>query len=207
MIHRKHHPFFVGMFRLLTHLLLKRCFHQVHHHGSFIDHGQSVLVLSNHISWWDGFWMLHLNTQVFKKKMHFMMLETQLRKHWYFQFIGGYSVKKHSKSMVESLLYTVELLRHSQNMVFLFPQGKIQSLYQSSIHFDQGVYRIFRALSPRTQIVFAANFVDYLSEKKPTWTVYYEQFSVADLIQDDLAEKYNLFYRNALGEQQSKFSS
>ena len=63
----------------------------------FNDRNLPVLLISNHISWWDGFWAMYINLKVLKRKFHFMMLEEQLRKYWFFNYTGGFSVNKKSK--------------------------------------------------------------------------------------------------------------
>ena len=82
--------------------------------GAFSYSGNPVLAIANHISWWDGFCLMHLNLKVLNRKFNFMMLEVQLKKHWYFQYSRAYSVKKKSQSVISSIAYTAELLQHSK---------------------------------------------------------------------------------------------
>jgi hypothetical protein len=68
-----------------------------------------LLMIANHISWWDGFWAMYLNLKVFHKKFYFMMLEDQLLKFRFFQWTGGFSIKKKSREMIESLTYASKI--------------------------------------------------------------------------------------------------
>jgi hypothetical protein len=53
-----------------------------------------------------------------------MMLEDQLKRYWFFKYTGGFSVKKKSKSITETLNYTQELLSDGKNLVLIFPHGQ-----------------------------------------------------------------------------------
>ena len=90
MLKSKHHIFIYPFFKFFTRLLLKFNFRSVKIIGDFQDNGAAVLVVSNHVSWWVGFWLVYLNSKILHRKIHFMMLEEQLKKYWYFQHTGGF---------------------------------------------------------------------------------------------------------------------
>ena len=206
MIQAKHHAVIYPIFSLLTQYLMNHKFHSVHVEGDFEDTGKPVLVIANHVSWWDGFWILHLNMRVIHRRFHFMMLEEQLKKHWYFQYIGGYSVKKKTRSIVESIGYTIELLRDNGNMVFMFPQGEITSMHNHAIVFEKGAQRIVDGSSDDVQVLFMANFIDYFSDPKPNVFLYLKKFPVQELKKNQLEFHYNKFYQQALNTQKIKVS-
>jgi 1-acyl-sn-glycerol-3-phosphate acyltransferase len=206
MIKAKHHIVIYPMFKLLTRCFLKRRFNSVQIQGNFQDNGNAVLVLANHISWWDGFWMMYLNLKIIKRKFHFMMLENQLRKNWYFQYSGGYSIKKQSRSIIDSLEYTNNLLHKRKNMVFIFPQGKIHSMHQHKIDFEHGISRIIERCQPEVQILFSANFVDYFSNPKPNLFMHLETHSVEEFLNQEIESSYNSFYNRALSTHKTKVS-
>ena len=97
MIHAKHHPVIYPIFRGLTRFLLHRHFNNINIEGKIKNSNKAILLIANHISWWDGFWMMQLNLKQGHHKFHFMMLEEQLKKHWYFKYTGGFSIKKKNK--------------------------------------------------------------------------------------------------------------
>ena len=68
MIKAKHHFVIYPLFKWLTRLLVKRNFKKIVVEGKFEDNGNSILVIANHISWWDGFWAEYLNIRVFHRK-------------------------------------------------------------------------------------------------------------------------------------------
>ena len=206
MIHAKHHPVIYPFFKWLTGFLLKRHFNSVRIEPDFQDNGKPILIVSNHMSWWDGFWMMHLNLKMTQRRFHFMMLEEQLKKHWYFAYTGGFSIKKQTRSALESLHYTNTLLQDSDNLVVMFPQGEIQSMHQEVIHFEHGLQRIIDKAADDLQVLFVVNMVDYLSDPKPNLWIYTQGHS-AKALKDNTAEhKYNTFYKATLAQQKTKAS-
>ncbi|HKK66917.1 MAG TPA: lysophospholipid acyltransferase family protein [Bacteroidales bacterium] len=203
MIKAKHHTVIYPMFKMLTRFLMRRRFASARINGDFSDSGHAVLVISNHISWWDGFWMMHLNLKRLNRKFHFMMLENQLQKHWYFQYSGAYSVRKNSRSLLESLDYTTDLLEEKQTMAFMFPQGKIHSMHQHSIHFEKGIERILRNCPSETQVIFSVNMVDYFSDAKPHLSMSIQQHKAGDFQTTSVERAYQTFYNQVMNQQKT----
>jgi 1-acyl-sn-glycerol-3-phosphate acyltransferase len=190
----RHHVFIYPFFMRYAVFITKKYFKKVNIIGNINNSALPVLLIANHMSWWDGFWAAYLNETLFKRKFHFMMLEEQLRKYWFFNHAGGYSVKKKSASMLETLNYTSQLLKSSENMVLVFPQGEIQSMHQQTIVFEKGIERILRGKENVVQVIFAYNMVDYFSQKKPSLNIYLNEYkSGFDLY--SLETSYNQFYR------------
>ena len=206
MIKAKHHIAIYPLFKWLTRILIKRNFCAVHVEGYFADNQKAILAIANHISWWDGFWVEYLNQKIAQRRFHFMMLEQQLKKHWYFNYTGGYSIKTKSREVVKSIDYTVELLHNQENIVLMFPQGKIHSAYNSDIHFEKGVQHIVNKSPDDMQVLFVANFTDYFSDAKPNLYIYYEAYSALFLKKNDIEKEYNLFYTRMLNKHKIKAS-
>jgi len=123
-----------------------------------------------------------------------MMLEEQLKKHMFFNKTGGYSVKKGSSSVIETLNYTADLLSDNRNIVLMFPQGKFDSMHNHSIKFEKGAGYVLGKLNHRIHIIFVANFIEYFSEKKPGLITYFTEFSGDDLSTPILEKEYNTFF-------------
>jgi 1-acyl-sn-glycerol-3-phosphate acyltransferase len=195
MIIKAHHHFIVyPAFKVFTLISIKRNFHEVRIIGDFEDKKLPVFTIANHFSWWDGLFVNFVNMKLFKRKFNFMMLEEQLEIHKFFRNLGGYSIKKNSRSMVESIRYTRELLQEKSNLVLMFPQGEIQSLYKTGFIFEQGVDRILNKLNNEIQILFIANLVDYFSYPKPTVYAYLKEHKSDDQSLQELQKAYNTFY-------------
>lgn len=201
MIKAKHHFFIYPFFKLITLAKLKMNFGEIHILGEINYCNKAILIISNHTSWWDGFWVMYLNLKKFHRKFHFMMLKEQLKKHWYFRYTGGYSVQKKSRSIIESLDYTSRLLNNPDNMVLIFPQGSIKSMHEQKIVFEKGIQRIVEKVSKEVQIVFVANMIDYFSKSKPGLYIHIKSFPGNVYDKNTLESEYNLFYRSVVNHQ------
>ena len=172
--------------------------------GDYDNQGKGVLLVANHISWWDGFWAVYLNESVFKLKFHFMMLYEQLKKHWYFNLSGGFSVQKQAKSIIESLNYAAQLVTNPRHIVLLFPQGEIQSIYTQTIEFQKGTeYIIRKSGAQNLQLIWMVSLVDYGSNPKPTLTLYFKEYNPAKATTEELQRAYNDFYQDCINEQKN----
>lgn len=129
-----------------------------------------------------------------------MMLEEQLRKYWFFNYSGGFSVKKKTRSVLESLNYASEILDDNGNMLLLFPQGEIQSAYRSSFVFEKGTERILSGKAGRVQVVFMAALTDYFSSPKPGVWFYMEEFKGSLTSGPAIQKGYNDFYSNIINK-------
>jgi len=198
MIKPKHNFFIEKFFELYTKHQIKKNFKDIKIIGEHTLRDLPILLLSNHISWWDGFWAKYLNMKIFKYRFYFLMLEEQLKRYWYFRYTGGFSIKQNSKSIIESLDFIPELLRQSNNLVLFFPQGRIESLYNENIVFRSGLKRILLNLKNPINIVFQANFIEYLNHKKPTLYIYFSENYIEKTSLLDLESLYNSFLKNSL---------
>ena len=205
-IKAKHHFVIHPIFKLFSQVMINRYFTRVEVIGDVeVGEDRSILLLSNHSSWWDGFWQLFLNMKVFKKKFHFMMLEEQLRKHWYFNYTGGFSVKKSAKSTVETIQYSADLLSHPENLVLMFPQGKVESIHKESFKFEKGVEKIIERVERSSlQIVFLVNSVDYFINKKPILYHYITEYKGEKADYLTLEREYNSFLKESIKQQTDK---
>lgn len=202
MILRAKHNFIIyPFFRWYAGFIINRHNSTVKIIGEFKDRNLPVLLISNHISWWDGFWAMYINQNVLHRKFHFMMLEEQLRKYWFFNFTGGFSVNKNTKSIVETLNYTSTLLTDKENMVLIFPQGEIQSLHNQNIQFEKGVERILKNKENAVQVVFSVNLIDYFSNPKPGIYFHIREYTEEGFDLQSIQENYNKFYAESVHKQ------
>jgi len=200
----RHHFLIYPFFRFYAGRIIRRHFGKVELKNEFCDRNLPVLLLANHFSWWDGFFAMYLNVNILKRKFHFMMLEEQLKRFSFFNKAGGYSIRKKSRSIIESIGYTAELLRNQQNMVLLFPQGKIESVHTENIKFEAGIERILGKVGNEIQIVFMVNLIDYFSDRKPGLYIYISEFQKTNFELKTLQEAYNVFYTRCIAENNLK---
>jgi len=207
-IKAKHHfLFYYTLFKVYPKWKILKHFHQVNISANIEEKNLPVLLLSNHVSWWDGIWIMYLNLKLLKRKFHFMMLDEQMKKNKYCNYVGGYSVKKNSKSIIESLNYTLELLTINRNLVFLFPQGKIQSIYVPSVQFEKGIDHILKKTNEKIQVLFLVNLVDYFSNTKPTLYMYLQEYENTSFEPGKAQIAYNLFYNKCIAENIQKIDA
>ncbi|HOP50542.1 MAG TPA: lysophospholipid acyltransferase family protein [Ignavibacteriales bacterium] len=159
---------------------------------STFDKEKPILILGNHFSWWDGFWMEYINIKLLKKNFYFMMLEEELIKRPLLKYAGAYSIKKNSFDILESLKFTSELLSNKNNIVLLFPQGKIQSLHIDDVKFQKGIYRIVK--DKDIEILFINNFIEYFSDIKPTVFSFIKNYK----FDENIEKAFNDFYKENL---------
>lgn len=197
----KHNFLIYPFFQWYALWLIKRKFSKTNIVGSFNDKNLPVLLIANHISWWDGFWAMYLNLKILKRKFHFMMLEEQLRKYWFFNFTGGFSVNKKAKSVIETLNYTADLLNDAKNMVLIFPQGEIQSMHLQTFQFEKGINHILSGKEKDIQIMFMANLVDYFSTPKPIVNIYIQEYQGLQINHQSIENGYNEFYKRCVENQ------
>ena len=197
----KHNFIIYPFFKRYSAWLIKRNFSSIMIMGDFHDQKLPVLLISNHSSWWDGFWAMYLTVKILKRKFHFMMLEEQLRKRMIFNYTGGFSVNKKKRSIIETLNYTQDLLNDSNNMVLVFPQGEIQSMHTQCFQFEKGIARILKDKTEKVQIIFMANMVDYFSSSKPGIYIYIEEYKDSNMDPDNLQNHYCAFYQKCIENQ------
>lgn len=192
-----------GFFTVYINWIIRRHFHKVEFTKPNFDADKSVLLIANHLSWWDGFLFYHLSKVFFKKKFHAMVLEETMHKISFFKYLGGFSVAKNSRDMIESLDYSAELLSDPENMVVIFPQGKLYSNFVDDISFEKGAVHIAAKAKSSFQYVLAATFVENFQYKKPTANIYLKVLGVDAIVPNNLPEQYQIYYKTAKQQQNS----
>jgi len=199
-----HHRVIYPFLQLYSLWKIKINFHRVFVSGDFEEKGLPVLLISNHISWWDGFWVVYLNIKLFHRKFYFMMLEEELRKRMYLNKSGGYSVRKGARSILKSLDYTVELLKDKKSLVLMFPQGKIESIHNQRISFEKGIEYVLKKVGWKVQVIFLVNLIDYFSNPRPGLYMYLREYNGTDFTSETLQNEFNRFHSECIAENLSK---
>ena len=200
MIHSKHDSFTIWFFDLYFRLRMFFQFRGIEIDGEVPDTGKSVLLLQNHFSWWDGYWSFYLSKRVFKRRFHVMMLEAQLRQRMFINRCGAFSVRKDSRELMHSLHYAVDLLDDPGNLLCLYPQGQIQSQYQTYLKFEGGASWILRKSEAMPQVCFCVCLTDYFSRPKPVVRFYLKPYEGA-VTNEALETAYNEFRNQCIKKQ------
>jgi 1-acyl-sn-glycerol-3-phosphate acyltransferase len=130
-----------------------------------------------------------------------MMLEEQLENRMFLNKAGAFSIKRGSRSVMESINYAAALLHEDENMVAVYPQGIITSLHRRPVRFERGTERIITGASNRLMILFYVALPDWFSEKKPGLTVRVIEYSLNERSVTDLEETYNMFLDECITRQ------
>lgn len=204
MIYPKHKRAWMLFFDIYNRFKMKFNFFQhriIYDEMSFMHSHKSYLVVCNHTSWWDGFWVLRLNKLIFKKQFHVAMLESELRKNKFLSYNGAFSVPSSLSELRSFFQLGKSILDNKENMLLFFPQGEFASLYDQDIHFKNGVWQLLNQSQENVEVVFVGNFIDYYSHQKPTLSSYVELYkrSFSGLV--DLQHAYQIFYDACLTHQ------
>lgn len=133
-----------------------------------IDKTKSLLITPNHFSWWDGFFVYWLNKNILSKKLFVMMLEEQLKRYWFFQKVGCYSIDlNNNRKMITSLKYTIELLSAPDNLVTIYPQGEIQPYDIKNITLKSGIEFLAKHSKTEFQVLPIAFRIHHTNERLP----------------------------------------
>jgi hypothetical protein len=136
-----------------------------------IEKGRSVIIVSNHFFFWDGFIHLLLNRKLFKRKIHIMMLHEELVKRKFLRFGGTFSIEKGRRAIFESLDYCCDIMEDPANLLLIFPQGRIESIYTSPFKFEKGIEYILKTIKD-TDIYLNVNLINFQSKRRPTLSMY-----------------------------------
>ena len=151
--------------------LFKRHFHEIQLLGELpeIPDDLPLLLLPNHSTWWDGFFVYLLNKRIFRRTTYLMMLEAQLTKYKFFRKIGAYSIEPgNRRGIIESLEYTVELLNREMSLVAVFPQGQLLPWCKRPLGYKRGVEWILRKYGKSVTLLPLAIRTEFLGEKRPS---------------------------------------
>ncbi len=178
MIYAKRNMFIFQIIHYYIKWIVGRHFHKILFNDIEIDKNKSILLIANHFSFWDALILYYVNVSLLKKNFHVMLLEETSRREPFLRYAGAFSVNKNTKDILLSLDYAAKLLDDPNNLVLIFPQGKLYPNFTTHIHFEKGVQRIINQAQGKFQLVFVAAFIQYFKHIKPTATVYLKTESV-----------------------------
>ena len=127
-----------------------------------------------------------------------MMLEKELRKRWLFSLSGGFSIAHQSKSIIESLNYAGELLKSPKNLVLMFPQGKMHSVYSDEIQFEKGIEYIIKKSGNHLKVVYLVSLIEYFDHPKPDLYLHISESNTKSFDYKNLESDYNSFLNSCI---------
>ena len=134
-----------------------------------------------------------------------MVNEETMRKIKFFKYLGAFSVHQQSRQIVQSLQFAAQLLQQPQNLVVVFPQGKLYSNFAQQLQVAGGAFKIGQlAGTNKFQYIMVASFTENMQHRKPTAQLYLinypgEAFATAQ----QLNSTFNTHYLQAWQQQSS----
>lgn len=157
------------IFHIYVMRLMKRHFHAFHLFGDVPQPNPNLplLLIPNHSTWWDGFFVYLLNEEIIKREIYLMMLDRQLAKYKFFSRIGAFGITPGDRENVnESLNYTVELLQKKNVMITMFPQGILLPWGKRPLNFKKGIESIIQLYNKPINILPLAIRAEYGGEQR-----------------------------------------
>lgn len=119
-----------------------------------------------------------------------MMLENQLKRFYFFNYLGAFSINQDSpKDIIKSLEYSQKLLGDNNNLVNIYPEGEMQFGFKNKVNFRAGIGRILKEVK-NVQILLLAMKIHHLHKEKPQVFFCFDEVNKYKSI-DDLESKMN----------------
>lgn len=151
--------------------LFKRHFYAIELMGEppRIEPNLPLVLLPNHSTWWDGFFIHLINKKFLRRRPYVMMLEEQLRRYPFFTRLGVFSINPNSTAEVRaSLRYAANVLRDPQNLLVIFPQGELLPWDKRPLVYKRGLEVILKLHGGAVNLLPLAIRAEFLGEQKPS---------------------------------------
>ncbi len=130
------------------------------------------------------------------KKLHLMMLESSLKKYWFFNKLGAYSIDPDKNSSVlETTRYTREILKEPKNFVVTYPQGEIEPFEKRPLHIKEGIKLFLKDVKEYTRVLPVGFKIQPFNEKNPAVICRFGELLKAE----DVVNDYDLFIDSFTG--------
>jgi 1-acyl-sn-glycerol-3-phosphate acyltransferase len=114
------------------------------------ESGESLMVIANHVCWWDPLVAIWLTNLVAPSESYAMMNAMNLRRLPFFARVGAFGVDLSSENdKASALKYAVKLLKQQDKVLWIFPQGDERPSFQP-LEFRSGSAEIARIAKVRT---------------------------------------------------------
>jgi hypothetical protein len=171
---KAHHIWWADrIFQLYIYRLLKKHFYSVEIFGNppLLQTNKSILLIPNHSTWWDGFFVYLINKKCFNRPLYLMMLERELRKFRFFSKVGAYSIEPENPiSILKTLKYTHSLLEKKHKtapIICFFPQGELLPWGTRPLGFKKGLEWLLKNASTSVSILPLAMRAEFREEQSP----------------------------------------
>ncbi|MBN1350932.1 lysophospholipid acyltransferase family protein [candidate division KSB1 bacterium] len=175
------------VFEIYLRRLLKQYFHAIRMFDDLpeIDPRYPLILVPNHSTWWDGFFIYWLNKKFFRRRAYLMMLQAQLQKYLFFARIGAYSVEPaNPKKILESLRYTLNIMQDGGEdppLICIFPQGELLPWSRRPLNLKRGIDWLITHYRQPVNLLPLAMKAEFGGEQKPEAFFLFGQNRIVDL--------------------------
>jgi 1-acyl-sn-glycerol-3-phosphate acyltransferase len=162
-----------------------------------LDSNKSVLLFCNHFSWWDGFFQILLSEKIYNKKVHILMLESELKKRKFLTYLGMFGIGQNPRDVKETADYIANLLKDSRNLVMICPQGAMESNHKIEPEWKLTFLDTPKRYNLNTNLICSFIFPEYLQFYKPSLYVYNYLIDNAILSKEEISFQLSKFYSEA----------
>ena len=128
-----------------------------------------LLLVANHTSWWDGYFVQHVARLLRPDAEHAVIISgAELERHRYLEAVGAIGVNR-SVGSIRALSRDLAVRRarlHARLVVSVFPQGRIWPSTRRPLNFHRGVMHFANALAPVAGVPGALH-VEPLATRRP----------------------------------------
>lgn len=196
MIKAKHKKTSILLFDFYINKILKKDFLEFNVVNEYPDipDDAGLLVTPNHFSWWDGFFIDYVMKKYDTRKIHLMMLEEQLKKYWFFNNVGAFSINpNNSKSIYHSFVYSKEVLKNPDNYLVIFPQGEIEQYDKEEYTIRKGIKNLIEGFKEKSFVLPITFKINFENERKPSVYLRFGELLDFDLVKKDFTIYENEF--------------
>ncbi len=171
MIESNKNTVFEKVFSVYNTHILKKQFSGIHLRGqeNILNRNKSLptLIFANHSNWWDGLIAFYLSYNIWKSNAYIMMDYKQMKKYYFFKWMGAFSVDKESViDSYRSFKYAVGLMRVNTNILWLFPQGVMLPNDLRPIKFENGLSKLIEISGDVNLLPLVFNY-EFILEQRP----------------------------------------
>jgi hypothetical protein len=150
--------------------LTKKHFHAMRLIGELADvpREKPLLVVANHGTWWDGFFIYLFNAHMLHRELYMMMLEEQLAKYPFFRRLGAFGIEQgRPRSVMSSIAYSAAVLKDPSNLLCIFPQGSMRHVHARPLGFQRGLQRVVAMSGGVLSVLPVAMACEFIDDQRP----------------------------------------
>lgn len=198
MIKSKNNPAARLIFNIYIDRLLKKYFSNFYLCNGYptLNLNETVLITPNHFSWWDGFFIDYVIRKETNLDLRIMMLEDQLKKYWFFKYVGAFSITPNNPFAIkDSINYARKLLSEKNNALIIYPQGEIEPFDKRPLSIKKGISLMLKN-SNNINIIPAAFNITFSDQKLPSIFLRFGDPLNSKILLNDFTTFENAFYNN-----------